>query len=307
MNAQSLKIVSVGIAAALPLACHARTWTDASGRYTVEADLAGYTDDSVLLLREDQHLGEIDLDQLSEKDREFVASQEAKSSTERLSAQKQTWTTKGGVKIVGRVVDYVSKQVALERRRGKLYVNDRVFDNLPEVYQTIVPKVVAHFEQNQVSDKKSLEAWLVHNRAKPAVYQVDGVVMELASGDEYAVPFFLLSDDDLSLLQPGWDVWVNASDDRNARDDAATKLQTMAAAYQQNQQANRQIAQLQFAVQAANAGVTSLWEVTLYPGAGAAGPPLWVVSAGRDSRAASATALAQHPGYTVGPVRRVSN
>jgi hypothetical protein len=46
--------------------------------------------------------------------------------------------------------------------------------------------------------------------------------------------------------------------------------------------------------------------VTLYPAAGQGGPPLWVVMPGRDSRQATAAALAQYPGYVAGPVRRVA-
>ena len=44
------------------------------------------------------------------------------------------------------------------------------------------------------------------------------------------------------------------------------------------------------------AGVTSLWEVTLYPARGTAGPPLWVVVPGRNSIDATNQALAQNPG-----------
>ena len=59
-------------------------------------------------------------------------------------------------------------------------------------------------------------------------------------------------------------------------------------------------------VQAVQAGVTSLWEVTLYPGRPGIGPPLWVVMPGRNSGVAAEEAMASHPGYTVGPIRKVS-
>ena len=57
-------------------------------------------------------------------------------------------------------------------------------------------------------------------------------------------------------------------------------------------------------MQAVEIGLTSLWEVTLYPQNG--GQPVWAVVPGRDSRTAQSNALAQNPGCTLGPVRRVS-
>ena len=48
---------------------------------------------------------------------------------------------------------------------------------------------------------------------------------------------------------------------------------------------------MQLKLQAVQAGVTSLWEVTLYPAAGQGGPPQWVVVPGRDSRQATAAAF----------------
>ena len=59
-------------------------------------------------------------------------------------------------------------------------------------------------------------------------------------------------------------------------------------------------------MQAVQAGLTSLWEVTLFPAGGRGGPPLWVVVPGRDSRQATAAALQQNPGFVAGPVRRVA-
>ena len=58
--------------------------------------------------------------------------------------------------------------------------------------------------------------------------------------------------------------------------------------------------------QAVMLGTTQLWEVTLYPGRGAAGPPQWVVMPGLNSREAAANAVAKYPGYVPGPVRKVA-
>ena len=90
------------------------------------------------------------------------------------------------------------------------------------------------------------------------------------------------------------------------RDDHAFHLQSLAAAYQQDQQVNRQIAIMNLNMQAIQAGLTSAWEVTLYPVNGNPNPPRWVVTLGRNSEIATQEALQQNPGYISGPVRRVS-
>ena len=126
--------------------------------------------------------------------------------------------------------------------------------------------------------------------------------------DEFAVPFFLFSEADLKLLQPGWDEWLAARGKRDyeSEDDQSFFLRSLAAARQQDAELQREIALMQLTMQTIQAGVTSLWEVTLYPAAGQGGPPLWVVVTGRDSNQATFAALEKNPGYVAGPVRRVS-
>ena len=80
----------------------------------------------------------------------------------------------------------------------------------------------------------------------------------------------------------------------------------MAATMQGNRQIDREIAMAQLNMQAIAAGLTSAWEVTLYPARGNPNPPIWVVVAGRNSAQATNNALQQNPGYVAGPVRRVS-
>ena len=41
-------------------------------------------------------------------------------------------------------------------------------------------------------------------RGEPRTYTCEGVVLELENGDEYGVPFFFFSEDDLKTLSPGW-------------------------------------------------------------------------------------------------------
>ena len=285
----------------------ARVWTDSTGAYAIEADLVAFDDDQVILQRNaDSELGSVPLDRLSEADREYLATSEAEAQNAKFSEAPQTWNMKSGLKVQGRVVDYVQREVTFQRRRGKIYVNDRVLENLPKIYQRIAPQIVGHYEQNKVSDAQSLKSWLVHRKGAPQSYQVEGVVLELPSGDEYAVPFFLFSDEDLGVLKPGWDDWLAVHGEYARQQDESFELQSLAAAYKQDSESRRRIAEVQLGLQAVETGLTSLWEVTLYPDQNMSGQPLWVVVAGRDSRTAQQNAMVQNPGYVLGPVRRVS-
>lgn len=287
--------------------CDARTWSDSTGQYTVDAELVALTEKAAILQRGDDHLVSIDFEQLSKEDQAYLKTEEAKLTADKIANKQQTWTTVGGIEIIGNVVDFVQRDVTFQRRRGKVYVNDRVFDNLPQVYQKIAPLIVAHFENlPAIKDKATLERWLVRRRAQPATYKVDGVILELPSGDEYAFPFFLFRDEDLEVLKPGWDRWAAAHGNYESQSSMSDELRTLAAARQNDADVSHQIARLQLGMQAVQAGVTSLWEVTLMPGQGVAGTPLWVVVPGRDSRQATEVALSRNPGYFAGPVRRVS-
>lgn len=311
-----MKLATLTIAAVLLLsptltAGEVRTWTDATGNYTIEASLIAFYESQVVLERaDDKELGIVDIEQLSEEDQQYLQSKEAVQAAHELTGALQKWTMRSGLQVNGRLVDYGRREVTLERRRGNIYVNDRLFDNLPGVYQKIVPLIVAELAEGQgtrrVTDKQSLESWLTSRRGGPVTFTVDGVVLELENGDEYSLPFFLFSQEDLRVLQPGWETWLASHEDDEARRQESFRLQAAAAAYHQDRQQQRQIAQMQLGLQAVEAGITSVWEVTLYPGQGVVGPPLWVPVFARDSRDAALQALAQYPGYVAGPVRRVS-
>jgi hypothetical protein len=133
-------------------------------------------------------------------------------------------------------------------------------------------------------------------------------VLEAENGDEYPLPFFFLAEEDLNALKPGWKDWqkVYGSNDYSAQDDHGFLLRSLAAARQRDQLVKREIAMMQLKLQGVQAGLTSLWEVTLYPAAGQNRRPQWVVVPGRNSRDATEIALQRNPGYVAGPVRRLA-
>jgi len=286
----------------------AREWTDSSGLYTLEADLVAFNQKSVVLQREDKELVAMPIELLSETDREFLKSSEAEEANRKATEEQQTWTLRDGTKLVGRIVDYADRNLIIQQRRRRIYVNDRLLNNLPEFYRQLVPSIVSHTERLPRSDLRGLQNWLRRKEGEPQEFRVQGVVLEMDNGDEYAVPFFLFTDEDQKSLQSGWDSWqaVYGRNEYAAAEDLGYLLRTLAAARAHDRSVQHEIAMLKLNLKAVQTGLTSLWEVTLYSTAGQNRPPQWVVVPGRDSRQAANTALEMNPGYIVGPIRRIA-
>jgi hypothetical protein len=290
-------------------ASFAREWKDATGKFTIQADLVAVDAEQAVLRKEkDNELLVVKIAELSEADREFLASDEAHEVARAAPEEARTFVSRHGKKIVGQVVDFARKEVTLQRRRGRIYVNDQLYDNLPEPYRSMVPEVVAHFEQTEIDGRAGLQKWILKLKGQPQTYTVDGVMLELESGDIYAIPFFFLSEQDQEALKPGFERWLAARETEETSDDERERLlaESVADTYRQDQAAQQQIGLLQLQMLAVNAGVTSLWEVRLLANAAGTGPYLSVVVPARDSATAKRLALEQHPGYIVGPVRKVN-
>ncbi|MEM1068073.1 MAG: SHD1 domain-containing protein [Planctomycetota bacterium] len=289
---------------------NARKWKDATGRYSLEADLVGFDQDLVILQRENKELGSCRIDQLSKEDQAYLKTKEAYAIHDSNLGKLQTWTTASGIKVIGKIVDFAKRDVTVQSRRGRTYVGDKAYKNLPEVYRTMLLKVIQHFEGEALADEAALNRWVRSLRGDARTYTLEGVVMELENGDEYGVPFFLLSKQDQEVLMAGYDEWLanKKQEDQAAKaeEENSIRLQSQAAAYQQDQEMKRQVAVMRFNMEAIRTGLTSAWEVTLYPASGTVGYPMWVVTMGRNSEIATQNALRQNPGYFAGPVRKVS-
>jgi hypothetical protein len=297
-------ILSIALAG-IPLSAEGRTWTDSTGNYKVEASLIAFNETTAVLKKENHRLVAVPIDKLSKDDLAYLETKEAVESTRQAADRTQAWTMASGLKVIGRVVDYGRKDVTIQGRLGRIYVNDRLFENLPEVYQKAMCRIVSHFENITIRDKRDLKSWVTKLRGEPRTYTCEGVLLELENGDHYGVPFFLFADDDMKLLRPGWERWLAADKDRAKKEHESFLLRSQAQAYQQDQAANRQIAMMQLQMQAYQAGLFALWEVELFPGPGVAGAPLCVVVPGRDSRGAAIEAVRLNPGYAAGAVAKV--
>jgi hypothetical protein len=298
-------LLSIGL---LPASSQARKWTDSTGQYVIEADQVAFNATTVVVKKRNRELVALPIDKLSPADQEYLKSKPAAEAARAAADQAQTWTLRNGLKLVGCVVDYARKDVTVARRRGSVYVNERRLDNLPEIYRRLLPKIVAYFENTPIDGEAGLQRWVDSLNGQGRTYRLEGVMMELEGGDEYGIPFFAFSDEDLKILKPGWERWLAAVNqrERDKQGHEAFLLQAQAQAYQQDRSATQLIAALHLDLKAFQAGEFDLWEVMLYPGLGVSGTSISVVVPARDSRGAGKEARKQHPGYELGPISKVS-
>jgi len=288
----------------------ARTWTSRSGGYQLEADAVAFNDTTVILKKKSGDLVAVELAELSEVDRQYVQSKELDEQLGDSIARLQTWESKDGMKIRGRVLAYGRKDVAVARERGKVTIDGKPLDQIDPLHRRLVLRVMSELEGKSFSSERELTNWARTLGAQPKVYSLEGVLMELESGDQLAVPFFMFADSGLEVLKPGWDAWVKASDDADARRRESLMLQSEAMEYQRYEQEEsrqrQQIEILKLNLLAAQTGLTSIWEVGLRPGPGVYGRQISVMVTARNSEIATQMALQQHPGYFVFGVRRAS-
>ncbi len=302
----------------LPLgaAAQQRLWTDASSNFSFSGELLGYTADHVILQRVNKELVTVPIAQLSADDRKFLETKEAAEITQRRADQQQTWTLANGLKVVGRVVDFVQNQVTVQKKRQRVYVDDRPLRNLPPVQQRIILRLASHYENQTFEDEAALEKFLDN---QPHVYQLDGVVFEHESRDEFGVPFFFFNDQDRAMLEAGWQRWKQAADTMQkeqaeeeakaaqaAQEYESLKLQHSADSYLQDQQADRDIKMLELSLLATAAGVTDMWEVQIFPNLGVADYPRTVIVPGRNSQDARVAVAQRFPNYSIGAIAKIN-
>lgn len=275
----------------------AREWTDSSGKVTQEAELVDFDERIAVLKKASGRLVAVEIEDLSKADREYLASEEAKELVAKAASKDRTWTLTDGEKVKGRVVQYGIKDVVISRRGGVLYVNDISYDDLTELQQTVIPKIVAAFEKKPIKDTKGIESLIVARKGEPLIYTVEGVQLELENSELFGVPFFLFSQKDLAVLQPGWKAWLAAKNDERRQQEESTMLRSLANEYQRDRAITHQIQLLRLASQ-----WFDLWEVELIAPNGTATS---VVVPARDSRQAQISAKMMYPAAVTGVTRRI--
>lgn len=297
----------------VPTPSQARTWTSRTGGYTLEADLIAANSTTAILKRDGGDLVAVELAELSEEDGRYVASKEATEQIRGPAEQMQTWTSRNGVKVQGRVVQYGRRKLTIQRKRGEVLVNDQPLEDIQPIQQLVLYRTLSALEGKSIENRQDVEEWARTLGGDRKTYPLEGVLMELDSGDRVAVPFLLFSEDDLAVLRPGWERWREADEDERAKGRESLYMQTEAMRYQQALQAEQQYRAEQQQIQllrlnmlAANTGLTSIWEVGLRPRPGVYGRPITVMVTAQNSQLATAMALQQYPAYVVYGVRRAS-
>lgn len=304
-----------------------RKWHDASGRYSVEASFVNADDELVVLEAKDELLV-VQRNELSESDRKYVTTQLAaanespKNLPEQKSAKQKTeagnvpevknkttkydstWTLRDGEVVRGLLVAFGEQKVVVNREKGKLYVDGRLWEELPSAYRKIVPDVVATQDKVEISNAEALEGHLAERGGGPITYRVEGVQVLLESGEKTTIPVTLLSKHEMDDVLPGFRRWKAAQaqdvDDKDRT--ASSKVERLlleAHGRNPSQRLLRQQRKLQFlqlSLLASDVGATNLWQVALHSGRPYTFPNVVLVPA-QNSLIAQRRALAKYPGW----------
>lgn len=293
----------------------AREWVDITGNVKINGTMIASDDKEVVIKldkkRDGHELLAVEIEQLSQNDRDYLSSEEARQALQSES-EKQAWELNSGLKVYGKLVGFVKDEVNIQRKRGRIYINDRVLENLPEVYQKMLPKLVAIQEDKKIETHADFVKWVTAQKGRLVTYHVEAITLEFPNGDEYDIPLAFLSPSSTKVLRPAYEQWVALEKDASDRDEKYVEqkrqrdlyLQSRAAAINTQQQM-MEIARLNLVMNSVSAGATNLWEVALYPPQNYySAYPLLVVVPARDSATASNIAMQQHPGFVAGPVRK---
>ena len=305
-----------------------RDWEDSSGHYKFEGKIIARDDHRVVIEKDDKSLMSVELDQLSKADLEYLESN--KDEHHEMGHEVQEWHLENGVTVKGSIVEYGSRTVELRKRRGKVYVNDKLFTNLPELYQQIIPQLVAKVEKIDIEKKNHADNWIKKLKVATKEYQAEGVKLEVENGDLFTIPLFMFTSQDREILEPGLDSWIEAhpeahiergvhslnlrarvltnkskkskklrkrknSDPSDSSHGRAEDGSSSKSTEQLEKEELRRVARLQLALTAYDAGAVDLWEVRLQAPNGE-----WraVIIPARDNVHAQQAAQAEFPSVT---------
>lgn len=283
-----------------------REWTSAAGNFKFKGDVIAFSDELVVIKRESGQLQAVALKELSEEDRKFVSSKEVAEGLRKSADEMQTWTSKDGLMVEARVLEYGRTELAVQRKLGQVYINGKKFSEIDSLHQKLLLRILSHLEEKTFEDEKQLTEWSKSLGGDPKLYPLEGVLMELASGDKIGVPFFMFAGEDLEILQPGWQMWLERQESEQEREQASFLMRSAAMAYQQERVRQQQIQMLNMELLAAASGALAIFEVGLAPAPGAYAQPVSMMVPAVNSEQAVRAALTKFPGYQLIGVRRAS-
>lgn len=285
-------------------------WTDKNGNFLLRGSYFSANRDTVVISRRNERLVAIDRASLSDaSNAQVVAQQQAVADAvpeaERIG-QWQTWMTRDGFELRGRVIAFGEKQVEYRRIPRSVRVNGSPFSRLSSFNQHVAMKIVAEFDSQDIETEDDLRRWASELGTETRTFTVQGVMLELEDGTELQIPFFLFAEADLAALRPGFDQWAAGQREEGVQDRENFLLRLQAEEQARGRLQDRQIQMMQVNLLAVNAGITTVWEVFLVPRPGVYARPMSVVVPARDSLTATQMALAQYPGYVDSGVRALS-
>jgi hypothetical protein len=283
-----------------------RVWSSKDGLYKIEAEIVAFNGTMVVLKRPTGKLTAVELAELSAEDNEYVLSKEVTDAVKKSADEMQTWTGVDGLKVRGKVIAYGRKELKVQRKLGKVHIDDKKFSMIDQLHQLMLLKILSRLEETKFENEAQLEEWAKGLGAAPKIYMLEGVLMELESGDKIGVPFFMFSEADLAVLKPGWDLWLERKESEEQQEQESFLVRSAAMAYQRDRAANQQIEVMKLSLLAAATGVVDIWQVGLIPAPGVMGRPMSVMVPAQNSEYAAAMALKNYPGYTILAVRRAS-
>jgi len=200
--------------------------------------------------------------------------------------------------------------VSLGHVRGKTHVNQKPIEELDQLYQYMIPKIVAEYDDPSVKTVADLALWGRQLRGKEKSFAVDGVLLRLENGEKVAVPLIMFADEERSVLETGWENWAAQSTKEEEKRRQEFLTQTAAQDYQQQREAQAQINQriqmMQLEMLAVNNGFIEIWEVMLLPRPGVAARPTSVIVSAQNSQSARLMAEQNYRGFVAGAVRQIN-
>lgn len=283
----------------------ARQWTDQSGKFQIEATVFA-RDDAVVVLEKDdtqKTLISVKIESLSDADKKYLLETEEEFHRDRRKSLLKPWHLSNGLIIHGAVIDFVHRDLAVERRRGRAYVNDRPFQALPAAYRDIVKLLAGNKAGHKIASEAEFRLWIREAKGETIQLRCDGVLLELESGDLYPFPFESFKASDAAVLRAGWKDWIDKEHDKEAQRQASLHLQAEAAAYERSAKQLRQVNLLRLQMQEYNAGVFDYWQVEMVPKLG--GRSQWVIIPARTSSQAQLLASRQYPAFQPSAVAKL--
>ncbi len=309
-----LRVLTIVAAIALTFqlpGAFARNWSDSTGKFKVEADLIAHSKEHVVLKTKKGRLISLDVQQLSEEDRKFLASSEAAVGSLGDKDKDHVWALNiKDMKLVGALKGYYAEDYLVQTNGTAIVVNGKKERELTELFLRILPAIVNNFEGTDLADTKALNHWLKENRKSEHKYHVEGVYLKLASGVTVAVPTFLFGTAEQEFLNPGLERWraiqtekLESQHKAELERKEAMMMEASARAYQANQAIQTRAQILQLEMLAVSAGVTELWEVALIPNV-PYGHPFSVIVPARDSGTAEQLAIQRYPAARIAAIRK---